>query len=232
MVSRSRREAGLLRLPRLAGETRRCGSDSAEVASWQEPSPLGGYAASRLPRGAAACGGGEDRLSIRLEQCVPHGLIDTRRRRGGVVGGEGDHDAIEPGSGELDRPDLTVPAIAPQRRGHRQARRVKHRGNRASDRAEAGMALADVVEQRGNEHVIAIWEHGRHPLGNLEGVALVGGILSPEQVRPGPAEMVMNELLLERSEARFGDVSEEPANQMSGVFPAVQRYELFLQSTQ
>ncbi len=94
------------------------------------------------------------------------------------------------------------------------------------------MALADVVEQRGGEYVVAPWKRGRRPLGNLEGVALVGGFLSPEQVGTGPAEMVMNELLLKRCEARFGEVTKEAANQVPGVCPTAQRYALFLQSTQ
>ena len=149
-----------------------------------------------------------------------------------MVRGEGDHDAIESGSGEVVRPDLPVGAVALHRRGHRQASGVEQRGNRPSDCTKAGMLFAHVVEQGGDEHVIVAWKDYGDPVGNFEGVALITRILGPEQGGPGAAEMVMHELLLARTEAWLCDVAEEPADQVSGVFPGSQGDELFLQSTQ
>ena len=146
--------------------------------------------------------------------------------------GEGDHNAIESGSGEIVRTDLTVAAVALHRRGHRQASGVEQRGSRSSDCTKAGMLFANVVEQGGDEHVIVAWKDCCDPVGNLESVALITRVLAPEQDGPDPAEMVMHELLLTGTEAWLGDVAEEPADQVSGVFPDGQGCELVLQSTQ
>ena len=170
-------------------------------------------------------------LPVCVQQRRPAILANTLRCRPGVVGGKGDHDSIEPCCRQIGGPDPSVGAVEAHGRGERDPDAVEYGGDRPADDAEAGKALSDIVQQRGRMRIVIAWKGGGDSRCDREGMSLVGDVLLPEELGAGCVEVLMNQLLLPRSEALRGHIAKKPSNQVPGM-PRCAAQATDLQSTQ
>ncbi len=105
-----------------------------------------------------------------------------------MVAGVGHDDLLGPDLLEFGGSDGPVVEIGAHTGRHRQPGDVQRRGHAAPDRAEAGMALAGVVEERGANQVRPPRRPGCDVPGGVEAVSLIGGGLAPEEVPFGVAQ--------------------------------------------
>lgn len=127
---------------------------------------------------------------------------------------ECDDQFLRAGGPQLLGPEASVIEIAAEAAGRREVEQLEERGQGATDDPETGVALPDVVEQRGASCVGSAGESESHGSGGLQAVALVGDGLPPEEGSLFGAEERGDLGLLVRSEGLGPKHFEEPSHQM------------------
>lgn len=147
-----------------------------------------------------------------------------------MMSGKCHHDPLIPRRGQLAGPDRTVEAIPLHLARNRQPDTVEHGGDRTSHGSQAGVTFADVVEQRRPVGLVVSRQDGGDAGSDVEGMALIGGALCPEQLGGATLEPIVNPLLLIRGQSLRGHVTKESLDEMPDV--TENGYDAFLQSTQ
>lgn len=103
---------------------------------------------------------------------------------------------------------------------HRHADGVENRGDRARNSADVRLKLPDVVEEGRLDCPRVIRERRENASSYIDGVALIGEGLRPEQSGTDAVEVITDEGLILRT-GRFGtNMSEEASDQMAGLVEA------------
>lgn len=123
--------------------------------------------------------------------------------------------------------DRAVGTVGPHPHGERETDRIEHGGDRARHRTQTAGSLADVVEQRGLDGRLVAGEDRSHPAGYVDGVALIGRMLLPEQPRAVGGKHRVDEVLIVRRKRPGGEEPEEPSGEVTAVpDPSAQLFDL------
>ena len=159
----------------------------------------------------------EERSSpVGLAQRLPPFGVVANRGRGSVQTGKHDRETAAPGFLEFSGSAPPVVALGPHAASHRQVGILEKGRDRSRDRSKVRTPLADVVQQRCFNRLLVSWEPRCHPLGDVQGVALVGEALPPEQVCTRWRQAFVDVRLFFGAERSRAHVAEESQNEVAG----------------
>jgi hypothetical protein len=136
-----------------------------------------------------------------------------------MVPGEHNDDPFQASRFQLGGTNRAVRPVPVHRCGHRQAQSIEHGGDGATDRTQPRVALPDVVKQRRGIGLLVARSERRGTLGHVEGVALIGPSLCPEERGALSVQVVPDLLLFRGGEPGRGQVSKKAGGEVPEAGP-------------